>query len=123
MSDAGFDEPAAALERLASSAEGVLLFGVRHHSPACSYAMGAVLDAFAPARVLIELPADYAPWIEWLAHPDLVAPAALAGVLEDGADLSFYPFADFSPELAAMRWARARGVPVSYTHLTLPTKA
>jgi Mg-chelatase subunit ChlD len=25
---------------------------------------------------------------------------------------SFYPFADFSPELVAIRWARARGVPV-----------
>ena len=106
-------DPREALERLASSAEGVLLFGVRHHSPACSAAMGAVLDAFGPSRVLIELPADYAPWIEWLAHPDLVAPVALAGVLEDGADLSFYPFADFSPELAAMRWARASWAPAT----------
>lgn len=112
-------DPREALERLASSVEGLLLFGVRHHSPACSHAIGAVLDAFGPSRVLIELPADYAPWIEWLAHPDLVAPVALAGVLEDGADLSFYPFADFSPELAAMRWARARGVPIEPIDLPL----
>ncbi|MBA2539664.1 MAG: VWA domain-containing protein, partial [Deltaproteobacteria bacterium] len=30
----------------------------------------------------------------------------------DGGDLGFYPFADFSPELVAIRWAREHGVPV-----------
>jgi hypothetical protein len=37
---------------------------------------------------------------------------ALAAVRERDAALAFYPFADFSPELAAIRWAAGRGVPV-----------
>jgi hypothetical protein len=88
------------------------LIGVRHHSPACAAALPALLDAFAPERVLLELPADLQPWIEWLGHPELEAPVALASVDGSGVGLSFYPFADFSPELAALRWASAKGVPV-----------
>jgi hypothetical protein len=112
------NDPAEALERLCAN-DRVLLFGVRHHSPACSHAIVRALDAFGPARVLIELPVDYAPWIEHLAHPELVAPVALAGVREEGDGLSFYPFADFSPELAAMRWARAANVPIEPIDLPL----
>src|SRR6185503_2675659 len=37
---------------------------------------------------------------------------AIAAVSSRGDDLGFYPFDDFSPELVAIRWARARGVPV-----------
>lgn len=104
-------EPRALLERLAGC-RAPLLVGVRHHSPACAAALPALLDAFAPERVLVELPADLQDWLPWLGHADLVAPVALAQVDADGATLSFYPFADFSPELAAVRWAVARGVPV-----------
>jgi hypothetical protein len=100
-----------ALERLSEKAS-TLLVGVRHHSPALSAAMDALLDRFAPTRVMIELPKDLERWVEHLAHPELRAPVALAGVRDDGSDLAFYPFADFSPELVAMRWARAHGVPI-----------
>ena len=88
------------------------IVGVRHHSPALAAAMPRILDEFAPERVLIELPMELEPWIEWLAHPDTIAPIALAAVREDGGDLSFYPFADFSPELAAIRWAVRAGIPI-----------
>jgi Mg-chelatase subunit ChlD len=85
------------------------LIGVRHHSPACAAAIPALLDAFAPERLFVELPADFASWLEWLGHPDAVAPLALAAA---GDGVCFYPFADFSPELVAIRWARENGVPV-----------
>jgi Mg-chelatase subunit ChlD len=105
------DDPAAALGELAGCARP-WLFGVRHHSPACATALPPLLDRLAPDAVAIELPADLAPWIEWLGHPDAGAPLAIAAVSPDGDDLGFYPFADFSPELVALRWARAHGVPV-----------
>ena len=62
--------------------------------------------------LLVELPMELAPWLGWLAHPDTQAPVALSAVREDGGGLSFYPFADFSPELAAIRWAVRKGIPV-----------
>ncbi len=43
---------------------------------------------------------------------NLTAPVALAGCSDSQADLSFYPFADFSPELAAIRWAFKNNVPI-----------
>lgn len=101
----------AALARLEGSTDPFLV-GVRHHSAACALAMDAWLDAFAPTHVALELASDLQAWVEWLSHPELVPPVALASVAEDGADLVFYPFASFSPELAAVRWARAHDVPV-----------
>ncbi|MFO0715196.1 MAG: DUF5682 family protein [Sandaracinus sp.] len=109
MSGEAESEAEDALERLTATGE-VLLVGVRHHSPAMSAVMDALLDRFAPARVMIELPADLQPWMPHLAHPETRAPVALAGVGAEGEDLAFYPFADFSPELVAMRWAAARGI-------------
>src|SRR5262249_10850184 len=37
------------------------------------------------------------------------APLALAAVRSKSGEMGFYPFADFSPELAAVRWALASG--------------
>lgn len=105
------DDPIAAIGELAGCT-APWLFGVRHHSPACATALPPLLDRLAPAAVAVELPADLAPWLPWLAHPEAEAPLAIAAVSSRGDDLGFYPFADFSPELVAIRWAHARGVPV-----------
>ena len=105
------DDPVAAIEELAS-AKAPWLFGVRHHSPACSIALPALLAKYKPTALAIEMPTDLARWIEWLGHPDAEAPLAVAAVSEGGDDLGFYPFADFSPELVAIRWARAADIPV-----------
>ena len=83
---------------------------MRHHSPALAAAIPALLDACGPEVLLVELPAQAAPWLDLLADDRTVAPIALAGTDGESA-VAFYPFADFSPELAALRWARARGVP------------
>jgi Mg-chelatase subunit ChlD len=104
-------DPRLAVEQLAAS-RAPLLIGVRHHSPACAAAMEAWLEAHAITRVLVELPADLQAWVQWLGHPELEAPVALSAINDSGRDLSFYPFADFSPELVAIRWAVRRGVPL-----------
>lgn len=88
------------------------LIGVRHHSAAMARAVPELLRNFHPEVVLIELPPEFSPWIEWLAHPETVAPVALSACLNDGQQISFLPFADFSPELAAIRWACQHQVPV-----------
>ncbi|WP_281431432.1 DUF5682 family protein [Kineosporia corallincola] len=78
------------------------LIGVRHHSPALSVVIPALLDELRPQALLIEMPPQFASWMPWLGHPRTMAPVALAG---SGEPLPFYPFADFSPELVAIRWA------------------
>jgi hypothetical protein len=88
-------EPKEALEALASSTKPFIV-GVRHHSPACAAAIPALLDAFAPQRLLIELPEELGAWLAWLGDPELQAPVALAAAGKDSGELFFYPFADFS---------------------------
>lgn len=95
-----------------AAARAPLLIGVRHHSTALARAMPALLAAARPRCVCIELPSDLAAWLPWLGHPGARAPLALAAAAPDGSSLAFMPFADFSPELAAVRWAVAHGVPV-----------
>ncbi|WP_198655262.1 DUF5682 family protein [Streptomyces geranii] len=111
------EEPRAAVAALTDSVRPFLL-GVRHHSPALAAAVPALLDAFGAEVVCVELPADFQPWLVHLAAPGTVAPVALAGARVDGR-LGFYPFADFSPELAAVRWARDHGVEVLCCDLPL----
>ncbi|WP_239648071.1 DUF5682 family protein [Nocardiopsis ganjiahuensis] len=112
--------PASAVEELAACARPHLI-GVRHHSPVLAAAMPSLLAAADPDAVLVELPAEAAPWLEWLGHADTVAPVAL--VLGTDSEHSFYPFADFSPELAALRWARTHGVPVQAIDLPVAQRA
>jgi Mg-chelatase subunit ChlD len=107
--------------------ERVHLIGVRHHSPVLAAAMPALLDAAHPDALLVELPAEMRPWLEWLAHPDTRTPVALAaaggGDRAGGDLLAFYPFADFSPELAALRWAARHEIPVHCCDLPLADPA
>ncbi|MFD8318710.1 DUF5682 family protein [Kitasatospora purpeofusca] len=123
--DLGHDDPrgtvATEAARLAASgldAPGPFLIGVRHHAPSLSVVVPALLDAARPDVLLVELPAEFQPWLDLLADEATRAPVALAAApaadrpddAAAGAGLAFYPFADFSPELAALRWARRHGV-------------
>lgn len=103
------------------------LIGVRHHAPSLAAVMPELLDAAKPEVLLVELPADLQEWLPWLAHADTRAPVALAAVpapsgkdgAGDGRGPAFYPFADFSPELVALRWAARHNVPVIACDLPL----
>lgn len=105
------EHAAASLERLAS-ATAPWLIGVRHHSPALAAAIPELLASYQPTVILLELPTDLQDLLPWLSDPATQAPVALAAAPLVGEGVSFYPFADFSPELAAVRWARAANVPV-----------
>ncbi|MFB7289368.1 vWA domain-containing protein [Actinacidiphila glaucinigra] len=100
------------------------LVGVRHHAPSLAAALPALLDGAEPDVLLVELPGEMQEWLHWLAHEDTRAPVALAAAPGDGGGgPAFYPFADFSPELAAVRWAARRGVPVVACDLPLADRA
>ncbi len=96
---------------LLSECREPLLIGVRHHSAAITRALTPLLDAFHPKSILLEMPSDFCDWIEHLADEQTVAPVAISAADPHG-NISFYPLADFSPELAAIRWASKHRVPV-----------
>ncbi|WP_405095285.1 vWA domain-containing protein [Micromonospora sp. NBC_01412] len=111
-------DPRAVVDALAGAVRPYLI-GVRHHSPALAAVVPALLDAAAAEVVCIELPADFQRWLPYLSDPAARAPLALVGSHGEDGPTGFYPFADFSPELAAIRWARQRGVEVVCCDLPL----
>ncbi|MEV4177298.1 DUF5682 family protein, partial [Nonomuraea sp. NPDC049709] len=115
--DGSLGDPRRVVAELAGARRPYLL-GVRHHSPALAAVLPALLDAADAEVVCVELPVDFQPWLEHLADPATQAPVALAGAGGAGG-LGFYPFADFSPELVAIRWAWKRGAEVLCCDLPL----
>ncbi|MFT6390858.1 MAG: hypothetical protein ACJA14_000365 [Ilumatobacter sp.] len=91
----------------------VHLLGIRHHGPGSARSVLRALEEFEPDIVLVEAPADVESSLPWIGDPGLVAPVALLGYVanEPGRAL-FAPFASFSPEWQAVRWANAHHVPV-----------
>ncbi|MET8581343.1 DUF5682 family protein [Streptomyces collinus] len=115
--------PEAAVAALTDPAVPYLI-GVRHHAPSLAAAVPALLDAAKPDVLLVELPEELQEWLPWLAHEETRAPVALAAASADGAGgPAFYPFADFSPELVAVRWAARHDVPVVACDLPLADRA
>lgn len=96
--------------------ERVTLLGIRHHGPGSARMVAAALEAVRPEVVLIEGPPEGDALLPHV--PDLTPPVAL--LLHDEAEparAAFWPFAEFSPEWRAMKWAHANGVPVRFFDL------
>ncbi|MER7761712.1 DUF5682 family protein [Streptomyces sp. NPDC097619] len=97
---------------------GPLLLGVRHHGPGSARALRAALDAARPRAVLVEGPPEADPLLPLAADPDMRPPVALlVHAADDPSRAAFWPFAEFSPEWVAVRWALAEGVPVRFIDL------
>ncbi|MER6155021.1 DUF5682 family protein [Streptomyces sp. NPDC001868] len=97
---------------------GPLLLGVRHHGPGSARAVRAALEAARPRVVLIEGPPEADALIPLAADEDMRPPVALlAHAVDEPGRSSFWPFAEFSPEWVAIRWALAHGVPARFIDL------
>ncbi|MGH3391056.1 MAG: DUF5682 family protein, partial [Actinomadura sp.] len=113
--------------------ERVRIFGIRHHGPGSARALKRALEDLKPDAVLIEGPPEADPIVSLAADPGMVAPVALlahvpadgpaggsgggSGGGEHGRRAAFWPFAEFSPEWQAIRYAVAAGVPVRFCDL------
>ncbi|MFF9017725.1 DUF5682 family protein [Streptomyces sp. NPDC014870] len=97
---------------------GPLLLGVRHHGPGSARAVLGALETRRPAAVLIEGPPE-ADGILALAGDDAMRPpvALLAHAVDDPGRAAFWPFAAFSPEWVAIRWALGHGAAVRFIDL------
>lgn len=96
----------------------VHLFGVRHLSPGGSTHLRAFLDRIEPSAILIEGPSDATSEIRHLTNRLTKPPVAiLAFTSELPVRTLLWPFAAYSPELAALQWAAVRGVHAAFIDL------
>jgi Family of unknown function (DUF5682) len=94
------------------------LYGVRHHGPGSARSVRAALQEQRPDIVLIEGPPEADGLIELAADPGMRPPVALLGYVPgEPKTAAFWPFAVFSPEWQAIRYALGAGVPVRFCDL------
>lgn len=94
------------------------VFGIRHHGPGSARSLATALAYFRPDAILIEGPADADPLIAHVADESMIPPVALLAYVPAGPDrAAFWPFAVFSPEWQALRYASAHSVPVGFCDL------
>jgi hypothetical protein len=85
--------------------------------------MLTALDSVDPAAVLIEGPPDADDMIRFASSPAMTPPVALlVHAQDDPSNASFFPFAAFSPEWQAMRWALAKQRPVKFIDLPMSNR-
>ena len=94
------------------------LFGIRHHGPACARSLLNALQTLAPDCVLIEGPPDATHILPLAEHAQMQPPVAILVYAEDNLQqAAFYPFAEFSPEWQAIRYAQEHKVELRFIDL------
>ncbi|WP_020660284.1 DUF5682 family protein [Amycolatopsis benzoatilytica] len=94
------------------------LLGIRHHGPGSARAVAARLAELEPDVVLIEGPPEADQLVGLAADEGMRPPVALlAYAADDVSRAAFWPFAVFSPEWQALRYAAGAGVPVKFCDL------
>jgi hypothetical protein len=94
------------------------VFGVRHHGPGSARSLREALGELGPDIVLIEGPPEADGLVDLAADPQMRPPVALLGYVPgEPKTAAFWPFAVFSPEWQAIRYALGAGVPVRFCDL------
>src|SRR5216683_601719 len=94
------------------------IFGVRHHGPGCARSLRAALEKLEPDIMLVEGPPDAQEVLPLLASKEMQPPVALLIYTPDKPEHAvYYPFASFSPEWQASRYAFKRGIPARFIDL------
>ncbi|MGH3193238.1 MAG: DUF5682 family protein [Streptosporangiaceae bacterium] len=94
------------------------LYGVRHHGPGSARSLRAALIQQRPDVVLVEGPPEADGLVALTAEEEMHPPVALlAYVPTEPKIAAFWPFAVFSPEWQALKYAHAAGIPVRFCDL------
>lgn len=100
------------------NAAGVHIFGVRHLSPAGAKHLLDFLDDIRPTAVLIEGPSDATSEIRHLTNMTTKPPVAILAFTEElPVRTVLWPFAVYSPEYQAMKWAQKQGAYTAFIDL------
>lgn len=103
---------------MATSADTLHFFGIRHHGPGCARSLLRALEQLQPDCLLVEGPPEGEALLPMLQHADLRPPVAMLVYVQDNpSQAAFYPFAEFSPEWQAMQWAARQGVATRFMDL------
>jgi hypothetical protein len=96
----------------------VSVFGIRHHGPGSARSLERALERLMPDIVLIEGPPEADDLVALAADQAMRPPVAILIYRPDAPRRAvYYPFAEFSPEWRAMRFAVGRGVPARFIDL------
>lgn len=106
---------------------GLYVVPVRHHSPACAWALRKLIEEVQPTQVLIEGPADFTDQIPLLLDPATVPPVALVALIDlpNGTERvsGYYPFCAHSPEYVALQAGQAIGAALTFIDAPAADKA
>ena len=112
---------------LSDEALAIHIVPVRHHSPACAWHLRVMIEAVAPAMILVEGPCDYDPLIPLLAGAGTAPPVAVVSIVPHsdggGRTVSYFPFCAHSPEYVAIRESAERKIPLCFIDLPADDKA
>ncbi|WP_353387916.1 DUF5682 family protein [Thermobispora bispora] len=98
------------------SADPVIeVLGIRHHGPGSARAVRAELERLEPDLVLVEGPPEADALLPLAADPAMEPPVAL--LAHGSGKAAFWPFAAFSPEWQAIRYALGAGAEVRFCDL------
>jgi hypothetical protein len=94
------------------------VFGVRHHGPGSARSLWDALAELGPDIVLIEGPPEAGGLVGLAGDPQMRPPVALLAYVPGQPETAaFWPFAVFSPEWQAIRYALHAGLPVRFCDL------
>lgn len=116
------------MERILRSKEmaEIKLLPIRHHSPACAFHVGKLIQSWKPSVILIEGPDSANSLIPVMVHSETKTPFAIYYSYHDtteqisndkGYYKCYYPFLDYSPELVALREGSRQEIPVAFIDL------
>ena len=96
------------------------LFGIRHHGAGSARHLMAALRDFQPDCILLEGPPEADALLALAADAAMRPPVALLAYRPDAPQQAvYYPFAAFSPEWQAIRYAVGAGIPLQFFDLPL----
>lgn len=95
-------------------------FGIRHHGPGSAKSLKKALRNYEPDCIIIEAPADAEGVVPYVANEGLKPPVSI--LIYNPKDLSqgsYIPFAEFSPEWQAMKYAIKKDIPIRFMDLPM----
>jgi len=94
------------------------ILGIRHHGPGSASRVKSFLEELKPDIILVEGPPEADNMLQWVGNAQLIPPVALLCYQPDDPQKSvFYPFAEFSPEWQAIKYARQQNIHVRFMDL------
>jgi hypothetical protein len=94
------------------------LFGIRHHGTGSARSLRRALEQLEPDCILIEGPPDANHLLPLVAHLEMQPPIALLLHVQDNPSSAvYYPFAEFSPEYQAIKYALTNNKTVRFCDL------